>query len=285
MNNKYLFVLCPPASGSTVLWRFLETSPHVSGLGKEGQFLEPVREIMRKDPWNPDYQMPWEYIKKVWTERWNTDKPFLIEKSPANVIRAFDIEKHFSPAYFVAMVRNPYALCEGVQRRYNGTLRGSAKRWIQTARAQIENIEGLERIIYFTYEEFTENTEAVKVMILDFLPGLESLKTGESFSVHSVLGDGPRGICNMNRIKIDNLSGAQIRRINGYLSDHEELLEYFGYEFMEPGFSHAFRHAERKSAAAAEKLFQWARSFSGYAYGKARSLARRVTGLFKRRRS
>ena len=56
--KKFLFVLCPPYSGSTVLWRILGTSPQVSMLPKEGQFVDEVREIMRDEPYNADKKMP-----------------------------------------------------------------------------------------------------------------------------------------------------------------------------------------------------------------------------------
>jgi hypothetical protein len=43
----HLFVLCPPYSGSTVLWKLLATSPNVSALPVEGQFLESTQGVMK----------------------------------------------------------------------------------------------------------------------------------------------------------------------------------------------------------------------------------------------
>ena len=62
--KTYLFVLCPPLSGSTLLWKLLQTSPSVTAHPKEGQFLEGVVEIMRKGAWNPEQKFPWKKIKK-----------------------------------------------------------------------------------------------------------------------------------------------------------------------------------------------------------------------------
>jgi hypothetical protein len=45
--NKYLFVLSPPYSGSTVLWGLLATSPETSTHPSEGQMLDGVKHIIR----------------------------------------------------------------------------------------------------------------------------------------------------------------------------------------------------------------------------------------------
>ena len=137
----YLFVLCPPYSGSTVLWKLLSTSPKVSALPREGQFLNTVKNIMRKNPWNPQRTFPWNVIKSKWEEVWDCSKPILLEKSPPNIIRAFEIEKVFSPAYFIAMIRNPYAFCEGFSRRNSTSMEDAAKFWVKCAEYQIKNIQ------------------------------------------------------------------------------------------------------------------------------------------------
>ena len=61
--NSYLFILCPPYSGSTLLWKIIATSGAVSTLPGEGQFLPEVSGIMRKKPWDVEEQYPWEEIK------------------------------------------------------------------------------------------------------------------------------------------------------------------------------------------------------------------------------
>ncbi len=119
--KKYLFVLCPPLSGSTLLWKLLQTSPSVTAHSKEGQFLDGVVEIMRKGAWNPEQKFPWNKIKHNWEEIWDMNKPVALEKSPPNILRAFEIEKVFCPASFIAMIRNPYAVCEGLRRNIKAT--------------------------------------------------------------------------------------------------------------------------------------------------------------------
>jgi hypothetical protein len=56
--SSYLFVLCPPYSGSTLLWKLLSTSANVSSLPQEAQFLPELKDIMRDSPWKADRALP-----------------------------------------------------------------------------------------------------------------------------------------------------------------------------------------------------------------------------------
>lgn len=102
--NSYVFILCPPYCGSTLLWKLVLTSTVVSALPSEGQFLPEVKEIMRQDPWNVNVKLPWVKIKEVWDGYWDHNKLLLLEKSPPNLIRAKEIEQHFNPVYFLLKV-------------------------------------------------------------------------------------------------------------------------------------------------------------------------------------
>jgi hypothetical protein len=80
--NSYLFILSPPYCGSTVLWRLLGTSPHVSSFPVEGQYIDSVESILRRDPWNVQVEIPWDAVKSKWEIEWDLGKPILLEKSP-----------------------------------------------------------------------------------------------------------------------------------------------------------------------------------------------------------
>ena len=136
MKNKYLFILCPPYSGSTLLNELISTSNNVSSNNnqgtREGQKLPSVKKIMfdHDDRWNIGLKYDWEFIKKEWLKHWDISKPILLEKSPPNLIRAFDIQSCFQPCYFICMIRNPYAFCEGFIRYENQWNQKRAKKEI-----------------------------------------------------------------------------------------------------------------------------------------------------------
>lgn len=242
--NKYLFVLCPPYSGSTVLWKLLATSPNISAFQEEGQFLNSVREIMRTEPWNPDRRLPWDTIKSKWDEVWDQSKPILLEKSPPNLSRAFEIEKVFVPSYFIAMIQNPYAHCQGLIRRGSSLaegVEGAANFWVKCAQYQKKNIQGLNRVIHFTYETFTGNPLLIREKIINFIPELQQLDTGTLISAQSVLGSGPKKIVNLSQVKIDLLSPSDILAINSILKEFSDLMEFFGYDYIYPTIGHNLR--------------------------------------------
>jgi len=187
---------------------------------------------MCPERWNPNKPMPWREIKAHWEAAWDLNKAILLEKSPPNIARAFAIEENFSPVYFIAMIRNPYALCEGFRRRRGHGVEAAAQKWIAFAEYQRQNIAGLKKVIHFTYEEFTGQTAQIKARILRFMPQLRDIDTTETFRVHSIAGNSERKIENLNARKIGQLTGADIARINVVLKEHENLMKFFGYELI-----------------------------------------------------
>ncbi len=238
---KYLFVLCPPYSGSTVLWKLLATSPNVSSFEQEGQFLDSVHEVMR-DPWNVQKTFPWEFIKGEWDKVWDYNKPILLEKSPPNLVRAFEIEKVFQPSYFIALNRDPYAFCEGWSRRIKQPPQNAIQFWIKCAKYQIENIQGLKNITCLTYEHFANNPAETTQQLLEFIPELQSLETHGSFQAQTVSGYHSQPITNLNQIKIDLLSPKELEQINNVLKNYPHLMTYWGYQYVYPTPEHRKRH-------------------------------------------
>lgn len=168
---KYLLILSPPYAGSTVLWQLLQTSPHVSALPTEGQYLEPVKQIMTGHPGNAGLPLPWALIKQEWSKHWDLSKPLLLDKSIRNLSHAKEIEQAFETSWFIVVMRDPYALCEGFARRRNrrnrmmrshrqaspradesepDAMELAAARWGRYAAHQVRNCRELERVICLT---------------------------------------------------------------------------------------------------------------------------------------
>ena len=229
----YLFILSPPFSGSTALWELLKTSSNISSLSTEGQLQQNLKDIMRENSWDPQKEYPWDFIKEKWLQKWDDSKPIYLEKSPPNIIRAFEIEQVFSPCYFITMIRNPYAFCEGYSRRQNFQAKNlGARFWIKCAEFQKKNILGLDKIISFSYEDFTDRTQEVATKLLQFIPQLETINIESNFNLTSVEGKLNRKIVNLNHTKISKLSSEDISDINSVLLSYPELMDFFGYEYL-----------------------------------------------------
>ena len=154
MEHKHLFILCPPASGSTLLWKILRTSPHVSALPAEGQTLVPEI-LFTRARWNPDLPVPWDKVKEKWFTAWDLSKPILLEKSPSHLVRAGQLQHHFPASFFLVMMRNPYAVCEGIKRRWRKDLgyAAIARLWLTWAGQQASNRQQLHNVLSLSYEE------------------------------------------------------------------------------------------------------------------------------------
>lgn len=189
---------------------------------------------MRARPWDPEYKIPWTIIKSAWEEVWNLKKPILLEKSPPNLMRAFEIQEAFSPSNFIVTIRDPYAFCEGYTRRQKTSYGESASSWATWAGFQRRNIEELERSLFFTYESFTEHPEHISNKILQFIPQLERLEPNNDFQAQSIIAYEARKITNLNQIKISQLSVRDIKEINKILERHCDLLDFFGYTLIDP---------------------------------------------------
>jgi hypothetical protein len=233
--STYLFVLCPPYSGSTLLWKLLSTSQNVSSLPEEGQFLPELEGVMRDKPWDASRALPWPEIKAVWESYWDMSKPVLLEKSPPNIIRTQDIEANFQPVRFVVMVRDPYAHSEGLMRRNNWNVNFAASFAMMCLRTQLQNARNLDSAMVLTYESLVQDPAQTCQQLETFLPQLGELDHAASFEVHSVDGTLDRPITDLNAKKIAGLSADTIAAMNKVFAQHQETLAAWGYELLAPG--------------------------------------------------
>jgi len=236
-QSSYLFVLCPPYSGSTLLWKLLSTSRNVSSLPLEGQFLPELRDMMRDKPWNPDRVLPWTEIKTVWESYWDMSKPVLLEKSPPNLIRTRDILAHFHPVKFVVMVRNPYAQSEGLMRRNNFSVSRAANFSMMCLRTQLMNARELDNTLVMTYEALVQDPAKACQQLAQFMPELADMDYDASFEVHSIDGTLNRPITDLNVKKIAAIPADTLAAMTEIFVQHRETFETWGYDLLDPGGS------------------------------------------------
>ena len=235
-TNYYLFILSPPYSGSTLLSKILGTSPEISSLPKEGQSVDGVSHVMPGSVLlkNPELEVPWKFVKRQWEQKyWDLTQQILLEKSPSNIHRAFEIQNHFYPSSFIALIRNPYAFCEGYERRKRRrTYQEGARLWVRCAQSQRQNVERLKRVVQIRYEDLTDDTKTTLRRIEAFMPELREIQTSD-VPTQTLLGR-QSNIRNINDIKIKKLTQYDIRKTNGILERYEELVSFFGYKIRDP---------------------------------------------------
>lgn len=252
MNDKFLFIISTNNSGSTPLVRFLESCRNVISLFGEGQYF--VEEFMplpvnndvgriwteKPEIFEDESNYNWKMIKNTWFEKWKKDPKFnniiynriFLEKSAPNVLRAKLLEKEFENSYFIIMVRNPYAVTEGIKRQKAYTTERCIEHWIKSTEKQIENINGLSKCTWFTYENLCENPRQIESQIKNFLPELADISFKHEITVNSMGVNVTTGLKNYDQPQINNLLPGDIELINSYLSKKTELLNYFGYKLI-----------------------------------------------------
>lgn len=233
--SSFLFVLCPPYSGSTLLWKLLATSVNVSALPREGQFLPEVESLMRAKPWNASHALPWPEIRKVWESYWDMSKPVLLEKSPPNIIRTGEILANFQPVKFIVMVRNPYAQSEGLMRRNNWNINRAARFSMMCLQKQLTNTRELDHTLVLTYESLVQDPAAACEKIAAFMPELNDLDPTANFEVHSIDGTVDRPITDLNARKIASMPDETIISMTEIFMEHRETMDAWGYELLNPG--------------------------------------------------
>lgn len=232
-EHKYLFILSPPYCGSTLMAQILCTSKQVSINNTkgnwEGQQVKGVRKLMFDIPnrWSPELELPWPKIKRVWRRSWNLNKPVLVDKSPPNIVRAAEIQNHFSPAYFILLIRDPLAFAEGLMRR-NGWDKIRAADFVLSAfRHQYANIQSLERFIVLPYEQLAADPEFVRNEVQRLIPELNDLDLNSEFTSHNFKKD-KMGVVDLNEEKIQRLSKEDRSYLENRFRGSQEIA-YFRY--------------------------------------------------------
>lgn len=231
--------MSPPSGGSTLLNEIISTSKNVSNVHqidtREGQTLPKVRELMfdigSHERWDEKTELPWEQIKKEWRKYWDVTKPVLLEKSPPNIVRATAIEEHFQPAYFICLVRNPYALCESINRRAKSSFKRAAERNIEFLTFQKKNLESLENVMLVSYESLTDLPSETAASLAFFLPELADMQFDGVFNAHNFKKKKMK-ITNLNTEKIGKISLENLEIINAVFIKNKALLDWFGYEII-----------------------------------------------------
>lgn len=251
---RHLFLLAPNNSGSTFLAAALARCARAWSLPREGQHVagfqgpssrgtgtrllwaaDPASVATFRDPAAYD----WNRTRRAWyfharAERAEADT--LIVAAPPFLLVADQLAAAFADAAFLIMVRNPYAVAEGIIRRAanagpvapGDSLATTAARHIVAAFAaqQANRIALAERAIFFTYEDMCAAPGPVAMRIAALAPALADVTLDQSLPVkgryHEPLRD-------MNADQIARLTPGQIADLNAVFATHYDLLASFGY--------------------------------------------------------
>ena len=243
LDDKFLLLLTLENSGSTAIGAFICQSNNIYGITKA---YEALWLLIKRELWTHHTRCaPHEYINYkslagILSAEINKLKQkhpkmeYVFEKTPDNACRYKKLLEIIPNTKIAACNRNPYAqIASALKRKYIRLLhddleeaRMYAHYWLVWSEYIREACEK-DNVPLVTYEQFCDNPDT---MISAF--GLEESEFKKDFHVSNVKDYAPQAIENMNEKQIALLSDLQKETITEALSEHKELLAYFGYELM-----------------------------------------------------
>lgn len=193
----------------------------------------PERVNMLRDKKNYD----WDNNRKAWYFQATaaaTTATVFVEKSPPFLLVTDQLSKQFSGAKFILLLRNPYAVVEGILRRTIKTdldaLETAASHVVSCFCYQRYNLEQHQRSVAFlTYERICSEPEESAQQVQNLVPELADLDFRQRIPVKGMYDEMLR---NMNEDHIARLSSSDIRAITSIFRPHRATFEEFGYELM-----------------------------------------------------
>ena len=167
------------------------------------------------------------WAKKDWIKQYSGVNGLLLEKSPPNTVRSLWLQKNFTPSRFLAIIRNPYAVCEGISRRTNCTIYQAAQHWVTSNTCMLEDLKHIRNSLLLKYEDLVDDPKSTLTKIEAFL-GLEkaiSVEECDHVQAHSANGM-TDGLKNLNGESLNRLTQIEITAINSLCGDLMRLLGY-----------------------------------------------------------
>lgn len=205
-EHRFVFLGGLHRSGTTLLGRCLADHPLVSGLSgtgvpaDEGQHVQSVYRPAKayggpgRFAFSPEAHLTEdsplvgtesrERILAAWRPHWELERPYLLEKSPPNLIRMRFLQALFPGALFVVVTRHPIPVSYATQKfrtraqrfRRRMHLRDLLRHWLVAHRLFHEDEPYLENLIVVRFERLIREPDACLRDVYDYL-GVEALPT------------------------------------------------------------------------------------------------------------
>ncbi|MBQ39536.1 MAG: hypothetical protein CME04_24390 [Gemmatimonadaceae bacterium] len=249
--QRWVFIVGCYNSGTTLLRDLLGRHPRIDALPSEGVRLTDALPRPEDSGWHrmwcrcvDDVRLSTDSsqtsraarIRRHWSLVLPSTAAIVLEKSIANTARLPFLQTHFAPAYIIHLVRNGYAVAEGLRRKGQPRRFGHeefgdayplelcAEQW----RCSMEQVEadasGLDHLLEVRYEELTADAAGQLARVTSFLE-LEPLVADSSsgdFDIHGVRST----IRDMNEDSLERLTVPDVDEIERVAGP---LLERYGY--------------------------------------------------------
>ena len=221
--HKWCFIVACNNSGTSLLQSLLERSGEVSAMEHEGHRYTRVFERANRK----HYERVWsEYLDDLRMDSNDSIsclprlihdwmgalqfplKNIIIEKTTVNAVRMTWLQKAFPQSYFIGLVRNGYAVTEGIRRKGKKSVERGAKHWSIVNKIMLEESKKLDNYLELRYEDIVLNPDETSKRISQFLnidkSKIENAMRSE-YSFETIRGKDAQTIVDMNKESLDML--------------------------------------------------------------------------------
>jgi hypothetical protein len=191
-DQQLVFVGGLHRSGTTLLARLLASSPEATGLSgtgvpeDEGQHVQDVYPPAERHGGSGRFALKREAhlteesplatpenaqrLWQAWRPYWDSDQPFLIEKSPPNIVMGRFLQQLFPSAAFVFIVRHPVTVTLATRKwRKRTPLPRLMSNWFRAHERAAADLGHLSRVHVVSYEWLITDPAAVMGEVTEFL--------------------------------------------------------------------------------------------------------------------
>lgn len=245
-NHRFIFLCGLHRSGTTPLFRILSEHPEISGFRDtgvpedEGQHLQTVFPSgkFHGGPGNFGFDQAAhltetcqlitsenrEKLFQEWSRYWDLRKPFLLEKSPPNLIRTRFLQAMFPQSAFIVILRHPVAVSLATSKWTTSGVERLIQHWLHCHHLFESDRQHLRSVHVLRYEDLIDSTESRLSEIFQFL----GLASHDSPVLNPAGNDSY--FQSWQRFEQDPKSREFARKIK---SKYEPDLRTFGYSFSD----------------------------------------------------
>ena len=243
-QHQWCFIVGCNNSGTSLTQSILSRSDRVSAFHFEGQrytraitrasrrghervwteFLDELR-MTENDPSEPSLRLFHDWYTSL-------NKPveeLIVEKTTANVVRMRWLQAQVPSARFIVLVRDGYAVVEGIYRKGERDIRRAARHWNTVYKIAVQDAQQLDNLMFLKYEDLVGKHDETCQKLADFT-GID-YDTIASATAGGISSDTAKGL-DYTTIRDFNLASKQrLSDDDRLLIEQEagELLTHFGY--------------------------------------------------------
>lgn len=194
-DHSFVFIGGLHRSGTTLLGRLLAEHPQVSGFADTGVPADEGQHLQSLYPAAREYGGPGRFafadeaalteesalvsgesreaLLTEWRPHWDTALPYLVEKSPPNLIRFRFLQALFPGAYSIAVTRHPIAVAYATQKWSRTSISSLLAHWLAAHDRFAADRRLIDRLEVVRYEDLVGDPQETIARLDDFL-GLTS---------------------------------------------------------------------------------------------------------------